>query len=528
MHLTALLVDDEPNILHNLKKIIPWESMGIGDIRLAKNGQQALDIAKQLNPDIVFSDIRMPMMDGITFLEHLRKFNAYAEVMVITGYQDFEYARSLLKFGVCDYIIKPVNYKELIKLTEKIALKIRAKKLEQTMHKKNWGKVVTLAYEKILYDLIMDYTTVNTKYQLSEEALDLEDYAYTFMLIDSDNYSQKSLNWNEEERKLWNFAIRNVLQDALTAFDLKYVVLQTREGEWCAVIEQDKRKSQIDIIETRKWTESMQNEVSNYLHLKVSIVIYPDAVAVNELSQVYKKLQQMLQLSPNKEETLLVYNPITHQDVSIWNMIEKMVSGLKTLDRPTTEDAFSKLTAQLAAVSEQSFIRAEQMLHFVVLHLLREMREVYMITLNQEEDVWKRLDKKLGVPGIISLIQEIIENSLNSALKKKNSEVLMQSAQDYIYRNLGSCFGVEEISEYLEISCSYFSLLFKQHYGETFIEYLTKQRIQTAQSMLLSSDKSITQIGTAVGYPNRRYFTKVFQKYTGEIPSEYREKRKPK
>ncbi len=78
----------------------------------------------------------------------------------------------------------------------------------------------------------------------------------------------------------------------------------------------------------------------------------------------------------------------------------------------------------------------------------------------------------------------------------------------------------------MEISCSYFSLLFKQHYGETFIEYLSKQRIETAQCMLLTSDKSITEIGAAVGYVNRRYFTKVFQKYSGEIPSEYREKRR--
>jgi len=525
VHLTALLVDDEPNILRNLKNIIPWESMGISQIRLAKNGQQALEIARQLGPDIVFSDIRMPMMDGITFLEHLREFNAYAEVMVITGYQDFEYARSLLKFGVSDYIIKPVNYKELIKLTEKIALKIRAKKLEQMMQKKHWGKVVTLAYEKILYDLIMDYTTVNTKYQLLEEALDLEEYAYTFMLIDSDNYSQKSLSWNEEERKLWNFAIRNVLQDALAAYGMKYVVLQLREGEWCAIIEQDKRNPGIDMVEARKWTESMQNEVCNLLHLKISIVVYPDAVPVCELPRVYKKLQQMLQLNPGKEEALIIYNPVANQNDSLWNLIEKMVSGLKTLDQTATEDAFHKLTLQLAAISEQTFMPAEQILHFVVLHLLREMREIYMITIHQEEAIWKRMDRKLSVQGIIALIQELIESSIHSALKKKNSEVLMQAAQDYISRNLGACFGVEEISGYLEISCSYFSLLFKQHYGETFIEYLSRQRIETAQCMLRTSDKSITEIGAAVGYANRRYFTKVFQKYTGEIPSEYREKR---
>lgn len=526
MKLTALLVDDEPNILRNLESIIPWEAMGIEVIGRAKNGQIALDIAKQHMPDIIFSDIRMPMMDGITFLKFLREFNENAEVLVITGYQDFEYARSLLQYGVYDYILKPINYEELIQLTEKIALKIRAKKLDQMVKRKKWGKVVTLAYEKILYDIIMDYTTVNTKYQLSEEELNLEDCSYIFILIDSDNYSQKSLRWNEKERKLWNFAIKNVLQDALTQDDLKFIILQMREGEWCAVIEQDKQKSQVDFVETKKWSELMQNEVNNNLHLKVSIVIYPDPVLVGELSPVYKKLQHLMQLSPNREETLLIYNPLTAQNDSIWNLIEKMVSGLKQFDKSMTEGAFEKLNAQLATISKQSFIRAEQILYFVALHLLRELREIYTITLQEEEAVWKKLDQNMGVEGFIILIHEIIENSMHATHKTKNSELLMHSANDYICRNLGSYFGVEEISEYLDISCSYFSLLFKQHYGETFVEYLSKERIKMAKSMLLFSDKSITQIGITVGYSERRYFSKVFQKYTGETPSEYRETRK--
>jgi two-component system response regulator YesN len=526
MSLTVLLVDDEPNILRNLESIIPWEAMGIEVIGLAKNGQKALDIAKELMPDIIFSDIRMPMMDGITFLEHLREFNKSAEVMVITGYQDFEYARSLLKYDVYDYILKPINYEKLIKLTEKIALKIRGEKYEQVMQKQKWSKVVTLAYEKIFYDIIMDYTTVNTKYQLSEEELNLEDFSYVFLLINSDNYSQKSLSWNENERKQWNFAIRKVLQDALAENDLKFVVLEMLEGQWCAVIEQDKQKFELDLTETKKWTENMQNKVHTNVDLKVSIGIYSYPVLVTHLPQVYKEMQHMMQLSPNKEEALLIYNPIENQYESVWNLIEMMVSGLKQFDKQMTESAFDKLITLLFAISEQSFIRTEQILYFLILHLLREMREIHRITIQEEENIWKKLDQIIGAQSFISHIHEIIENSFHSVHKKKNSELLMHSAQDYIYRNLGSDFGIEEICQYLGISSSYFSLLFKQHYRETFLEYLSKQRIEMAKSMLLLSDKSVTQIGKSVGFFERRYFTTVFQKYTGETPSEYRDKRK--
>ncbi|TXK74454.1 helix-turn-helix transcriptional regulator [Paenibacillus sp. N3.4] len=102
----------------------------------------------------------------------------------------------------------------------------------------------------------------------------------------------------------------------------------------------------------------------------------------------------------------------------------------------------------------------------------------------------------------------------------------MAAAKEYIRTHYSNDFGIEDIASSLRISSSYFSLLFKQHFSETFVEYVTKHRMELAKSMLLLSDKSITDIGKSVGYSERRYFTKVFQKFTGEIPSEFREKRK--
>jgi two-component system response regulator YesN len=526
MKLTAMLVDDEPNILRNLESIIPWGTMGIEVIGRAKNGQQALDIARKQLLDIILIDIRMPIMDGITFLKHLREFNQSAAVMIITGYQDFEYARSVLQYDVYDYILKPINYKELISNTEKIALKIRAKKRDEIEKKKKWGRVINLAYEKILYDAIMDYTTVNTKYELSEDELDLEEFSYIFLFIDLDNYTQLSLSWSEKQRKLWNFAVRNVLQDVLTDRDLKFVILQLREGEWCVLIEQDTQILDFDVETTKNMADHMQYEVNKYVHLKISIGIYTQLVSFTELATVYKKLQQMMQLSPRKEESLLVGKDTTDHNDSLWHLIETMVSGLKQSDKEKTEHALEKLNAQLAVISEQSFIRAEEILYFLVLHLVREMREVHMITIHEEEIIWKNMSAHIGVEGYIALIKEIIANSINAMLKKKNSRLLMNLAEDYIHRHLDINFGIEEICHYLGISPSYFSLLFKQQYGETFVEYLSKQRIERAKSMLVLSDKSITQIGNNVGFYERRYFTSVFQKYTGETPSEYRDKHK--
>ncbi|MNC36628.1 HTH-type transcriptional regulator YesS [compost metagenome] len=104
--------------------------------------------------------------------------------------------------------------------------------------------------------------------------------------------------------------------------------------------------------------------------------------------------------------------------------------------------------------------------------------------------------------------------------------MLMHAAKDYIHRNLSRDMGGDEVAGALGISASYFSLLFKQRYGVTFVEYVTSERVELAKSLLVLTDKSVTEISRAVGYSERRYFNKVFQKLTGELPSEYREERK--
>jgi two-component system response regulator YesN len=529
MRLKAILADDEPNILRNLQSVIPWEDLDIEIVGTAKNGMEALELSRRHQPDLVLSDIRMPLMDGIAFVEKLREFNESCEVLMVTGYQDFEYVRSLMRHGASDYILKPINYEELESTIGKIALKIRTKQLSILMKEQKWGMMMNLAYEKILYDVLMDYTTITPKTLLPYDEIDLESLSYRVCLIDLDDYSHKQLLWNVDERKLWNFAVRNVLQDALKHEQLRYVVLQMREGEWCVLIERNS-SSELDPSEKiSKWVAQLQLEVQRHVKLNVSTGIFPDEVSIHRLPVVYKRLQRMMQLSPNKQQTMLIYKDIKESSdstFSLWNLVEEIIAGLKQVDRRKTEDALKRLNGLLEALPAGSFVRAAQILHFLILHLLREMREISSIDSAEEEAVWSKLDQSEGIHELLQVMKILVEQGLEGNHKKKNSELLMESAKEYIRKHYSQDFGMEDIADSLRISCSYFSLLFKQHFGETFVEYVTKHRMELAKSMLLLSDKSVTDISKSVGYMERRYFSKVFQKYTGEIPSEFRDKRK--
>ncbi|MVQ35168.1 response regulator [Paenibacillus sp. MAH-34] len=537
VRLKAILADDEPNILRNLQAVIPWAELEIDIVGTAKNGVDALELSRLHEPDLVMSDIRMPLMDGITFVQKLREINEACKVLMVTGYQDFEYARSLMRVGVSDYMLKPINYEELENCIRKLANEIRENKAIKQQEQQKWGKMKNLAYEKILQDVLMNYTEISTYTLLPIDNMDLETMTYSFMMIDVDDYSQKSLPWSEQERKLWNFAVRNVMQDSLANFKAEFSVLQMREGEWCLLIQWDTRGGEdngVQAEETQMQSNlhevalKLQKDVRESVKLGISIGFYPSAVGLRLLSDTYRKLQRFMQLNLNKQESVLLYRESKEQadaNSSLWYLVEEIVTGLKQLNRIKTEDALSRLKLLLEGLPNSSFARAYQMLHFLILHVLRELREMNSLDVQEEEQVWRQLDTSESIQHLLQVMVQLAAIGLEGTNKKKNSELLMTAAKEYIRTHYSNDFGIEDIASSLGISSSYFSLLFKQQFGETFVEYVTKHRMELAKSMLLHSDKSITDIGRSVGYTERRYFTKVFQKFTGEIPSEYREKR---
>lgn len=527
MNVKAILVDDEVNILKNLKVVIPWTEMNVDVVGTAKNGQEALELVKEELPDLILCDIRMPVMDGMEFIGELRKQGFDSEVLMLTGYQEFEYARVALQNGVRDYILKPINYEELETTIRNVVEIIRSRKLEKTMAERRWGRVISLAYEKMMFDIIMGFSSGNSGYFMIDEEYQVDQLVYAVLLVDLDGYAQRTVSWSDNERKLWNFAVRNVLQEAITDDWLKYAVLQTREGEWCVLLQFDKSRYHAAKTEVEGWATTIQQVVKQHVKMTVSLAWDAGPVMMNDLAKTYKRLQRVLVQHPDVEQIVKVDASLKDRQVAMvseWQLVEDILSGMKQNDKLKIEQGLQSLHSSLQQMAEQSIVRAEQFLHYMVIHLLREMRELELLTKEEEEHVWSKLQYALSIKELLAVITALLNQTKEHAMNKKSSEMLMISAKDYIQRNLGSDIGIDEIADYLGISCSYFSLLFKNNFGETFVEYVTKQRMEIAKSMLSVTDKSISQIGSLVGYVERRYFSKVFQKYTGMTPSEYRER----
>ncbi|WP_213412725.1 response regulator [Xylanibacillus composti] len=520
MWLKALLIDDEKPILNHLHTGFPWEEWRIEVIGLARNGNEALALVERHHPDLVLCDIRMPVIDGLEFLQQIREQGETAEVIMITGYEDFDYARTALKYQAAEYLLKPIDYEELARCVQRLAGRIREERSAEQDARRRWDRLTAAAYEKLLFDALLGHGSVPSSLVLPEGAELLENQSLWLLLVDIDSYSQREHAGAEQQRKLANFTVNNIVSEAWE--DRPCAVLQLREGEF-SLVHQDEGGLTVEALAER--AQSLRDAVLHYAKVSVHIALYPEPVSSDFLASAYRKLQSFLHLSASGKGVAVYERPARpfEAEEALWAAVEELAGGLKLADRVQTEQALRRWTELLQVMSGEGEKAAESMVHYVAIHLLRELKNMHLLGAEQEEQIWTRMADSRGLKDVLQLVEAMIRDCLAHTSSQKSSELLMHAATDYIDRHLTRDLGMEEVADHLGISCSYFSMLFKQHTGMTFVEYITAGRMELAKSMLCHTDKSIAQVGALSGYADRRYFTKVFHKYVGVTPREWKE-----
>ncbi|QHW33520.1 response regulator [Paenibacillus rhizovicinus] len=537
----VLLVDDEQHITRNLEKVIPWSMLGLTIAGTAKNGVEALELMMSEEPDLVLCDIRMPVMDGLELVRIIRERGIACDIIMLSGYQDFSYTRSAIQYGVKDYILKPIPYDELTGVIARVTSERRNKHALEKEEQRKLQRIIDLANEKILYDVLMDYADLTPDHWLmAGQEQRIEEPQYTLIVLDIDVGSADARDWREwrnKERKMWNFAVCNVLRETLENAELQHVVIQMRDGEWCVLLlgctgessapaYSEEERERLREQQVSLWTERLLLSVRQNAKLQLHAGVYRQVAAMNELSAAYKIVQRGMQLSTESRPIAFYGSEQTgvyETDQALWDIAERLIGAMKRGDAEGVNAEQRRIGEQLQKAGGGAEGRLKPLLHFLALHLMRELKEANLLSWEQEEALWRKMDLRFGVKDLFAAIQQASsEGAARSKDKRKHSELQMAEAKQYIDRHLFRDLSVEEAASHVGLSTSHFSLLFKGAYGETFIEYVTRQRMETAKSLLGETHKSVAKIAKEVGYAERRYFTKVFMKYTGQKPSEYR------
>lgn len=502
----VLIVDDKSLIRKGIISSINWEESGVKLAGEAENGRLALAMIKNEEPDILITDIRMPDMDGLELLKSISGLERQIVKIVISGYDDFEYAQKAIKYGSIDYIMKPIDPAELNE-----SLKKACSILDHT-------KLPAQTSEQLIRDI----------FQKAIKGIDFNLHEYK-TLFDKFGF----------DRCLYCVSILKNGRELLNDVPLHL------SGIMLCTIEESK---DINALVWFANSESMVKEAFESAVYRLIRGILTGSGAEDVFSGIGSVEYGLEQLSNSYK---MAYEAALHGIFTGSGKIVgfQMLGNKKPLEIKLQEYE-SELVIHLTSGNSKEVVKVIDRLFervagcsdisFESIKLL--FRNLCYILLKLNADINNEINdflEKLSLPGYllkyssISDLIQIIHNFYFFTAQKylddaggRNSAV--SKVRDYIDRNYSRDIGLNELSSVFHINASYLTRIFKQEEGDGINAYITKVRIENAKRILESGRVNIEKLAEAVGYEDSTYFFKVFKKITGMTPREYLLKNKNK
>lgn len=529
-----LIVDDESIVREGIRDTINWEELGFEFAGDCADGREAIEAVNTLQPDVVLTDIYMPFVDGLELARYISEKFPRIKVVILTGYDEFEYAQQAVKLKVYDFLLKPITANELRKILEKMKsdLDKEAKKSEDLSKlKMQLRESLPLLKERFLERLVSGHLRsgeLDDKLKLFD--IDFTGTKFIALAVDIDDYGQLDMIHQKGEDELLLFAVFNICEEIVLR-GKNGIVFQNRNDKTVAILSGNTILSLKEAA--MRLSEEIQQSVEKYLEFTVTIGLGVICSSLTDISRSYKgaisALDYRFVLGKNKVINIMDMEHNT-SEFSFHKMQwdKKIASAIKigTSDEidKLVEAAIKDLKATLMPV-ERCYIYMQQILTSVI-NTIDELgvdesevfadrnpfTEVYSFQTLDEMEAW---------------LMELCHKASKAILEKRSdySKVQVERAIEYIRENYNDKgISLNSVCKHLFISTSYFSLIFKNNTGKTFVEYLTKVRVEKAMELLKTTNMKSYEISNRVGYDDPHYFSLIFKKETGMTPTEYREK----
>jgi two-component system response regulator YesN len=511
-----LLVDDEKMELEMLAHYIRWEDMGIRVAGTAKNGREALQRMEELRPEIILTDVRMPIMDGLEFSRRAKQIDRNVQIAFLSGHDEFQYIKSALAVEAIGYLLKPVDMEELQTLMGRVK-----QKCEEIRISSQTSGVLKETYLRELF--LENNPKIRAqwieKLQLLPSPIPASGF-FQIIYITADSFSGPGME-----------AVMPIRQFVQTEMPGAFLC-QIKEGAFAILYNRKLDASPIELIEMaeqllRHASDSSSGGSSTTLSIGISNVgmgiesLYELCAAAKQANA--SKFYYGLGTCIMADQTVVpVYEEVIPEPA-----ITSICHAIAHLQEPTVIAAIqsffatmrnSRIDRDLVGSTSLRLVTAIEQ-HFANIIGGGSIHSMYV-------DDWKRIARYATIYEIEAHITDVCLSILalmKDKDKDKNLHIVHQIT-NLIDRSFSMPLTIEDIAKNVYLSPNYVRTLFKDKMGETILEYLTRMRIQHAAELLKDKSKKIHEISAAVGYENVSYFCSVFQKFKGSTPNEYRKK----
>ncbi len=530
--LKVLIADDERKVCQLIEKLIDWQALDMQVTATAENGIEALERIKEHHPDIVITDIRMPGYDGLDLIRLGQEINPRMEFIIISGYRHFEYAQTAIRYGVNAYILKPIKKDELTGTLKKLGSKFQKETL-QLSYEEQIRQTLKTDEETLRQAFLSDLVCRRSKdrLQLSLEQICREFHfsffpgCFCMVILKMDGHVLD----NAENLRFMSDKVRSITERLLdsyvreyelTAFDSSFYLLLNFEEEQRANIRRqmktllDEMRIQGDILKDFSVTMALGTICQGMSGLDTS------------LKNARLWIEERLVAGSGKlfEGEFVRYHSFSDSPLfSEFN--QKMTKALESLEVFPVREAMLELKNNMIS---RSGITGHE-----ILQMTKEICNLYLFSMKNfqiriEDDFLERFlagsDNCGSAEELFDyLIREITISYEKAAhLKRLDENRPIRLVRQYVAEHYREPLTLEQVSAVAELSPAYLSTVFKKDTGMTFLEYLSKIRMEAAKRLLKETNRTVADICGLVGYNDVRYFTKTFTKYSGLKPNEYR------
>lgn len=547
--LKIFLAEDEVVVRETIKRMIPWEELGFELVGEAADGEMALPLLIRQQPDLLITDIKMPFMDGLTLARLAKKKIPGLKVVILSGYDDFNYAKQAIGIGVEDYLLKPITKNALIERLSEIRSRYEHEKTQKEYYEKFQREMQ--AYEKnssrdFFEALVGGSMDMMEVYKRAEKlGLDIVAEAYNVLIFtmncDEDFSGQRDeySSWEAESLELLeNFFAGHSSAMLFRSNIFSYGVLLKGQRE---TIEENTRACVDEIRKIlsrqdgrREWFLAVGQSVERLSQIQKSYHTASRAFSQRYLYDenilYYDEMETMEHPGGQAESEDNAY--LQKVDVNALNpaILQKFLSnGLQEETENFVKDYFYAIGQEpMESLVFRNYVILN--VRFSVISFIKGLGcDTNEMESADTEEVLAESGKNMesAIAYAKKMISQAIEiRDQNSGNKNRS---ILKTAVDFIDSHyMDEEISLNTVANVANVSSNHFSALFSQNMGQTFIEYLTTLRMNKAKELLRCTGMRSSEIAGEIGYKDAHYFSYLFKKTQGMTPSDYRKAREDK
>lgn len=534
--LKIFLVEDESIMREGLRDNMPWQQFGYEFVGEASDGEMALPLIRKTRPDVLLTDIKMPFMDGLTLSRMVAKEFPNMKIIILSGHDDFDYARQAIQIGVEQYILKPVTRETMKKVLLEVKEKLdseKEKKMYMEKFQSEMHEYELMSRRNFFEKVFSGRLPVQDIYtEMEKLSLDLDGPCFNLIMVSA----QRKRKSNDGQSTDTPQFIR--CQDEMMHYFLRfreYLIFNWNINTYGILVKGE--MEQMDVYTQR----ALQNITRIYSEIEEDydwhVATGTTVERLSQLAECYNKVNHILTLrylaptdhliTESSEEVVMGNEGENLDKLDVAKVDPEILKGF--LDNGLSSEVEEFINNYFLSLQEP--LKSKLFRNYLVLNI-RFVTLAYAESLGCSREEFLQNSESENIPDFNSSIEDIkryarklIVQVITERDKESNnrSHTMLKKALEYIEgKYTDETLSLNDAAAAIDVSPNYFSAIFSQEMGTTFIEYVTKKRMDKAKKLLRQSDMHTSDIALEVGYKDPHYFSFVFKKTQGCTPRDYR------